>query len=312
MRLDFNVLWVDDQPERVNAQIRAIARKMEEEGFKFNSTLCKSIGEVRDSVVDNVFTDQIDMILVDWDLGGGIEGQEAIADIRETVPYKDIVFYSARTPVEKLRSLAFDKAAEGVYCASREDLVEEVIGVFDSLVKKVLDLDHSRGIVMGATSDIDYMVNACLRAIHGQYDQAGQDALFEEAKEFIEAKIDKLRDAVIKAKTNTTIVDCLNEHQLFTSNDRLRVLARALKTKKLDGHRAFRATVVKYLEDVVPKRNIYAHVVLVPQGQSHTLAGLEGQEVTLEETRDLRKLLLALRGEFRDLMIALQRGSDAA
>jgi hypothetical protein len=36
MRLDFNVLWVDDQPEYVASQIKSIALKMAAEGFEFN------------------------------------------------------------------------------------------------------------------------------------------------------------------------------------------------------------------------------------------------------------------------------------
>jgi hypothetical protein len=95
LRLDFNVLWVDDQPNRVESQIKRITKQMEDEGFQFNSTLCKSIEDVRKLIAGNVFTDEIDLILVDWDLGSGVQGQDAIATIRETVPYKDVVFYSA-------------------------------------------------------------------------------------------------------------------------------------------------------------------------------------------------------------------------
>ena len=69
---------------------------MEEEGFNFNPTLCTSIDEVRKLIADNVFTDEVDLILVDWDLGGEVRGQDAIAEIRATVPYKDVVFYSAQ------------------------------------------------------------------------------------------------------------------------------------------------------------------------------------------------------------------------
>ena len=63
-----------------------------------------------------------------------------------------LLAYSANNDAKELRKLAFEANLEGVYCASRVELVDEVLGVFDSLVKKVLDLDHTRGIVMGATS----------------------------------------------------------------------------------------------------------------------------------------------------------------
>jgi response regulator of citrate/malate metabolism len=114
MRLDFNVLWVDDQPDRIDAQITAITKRMEEDGFQFKPTLCQSIEEVRTSIGEDVFKDEIDLILVDWDLGGNVQGQEAITTIRETVFYKDIVFYSARNPADTLRKLACEKGVEGI------------------------------------------------------------------------------------------------------------------------------------------------------------------------------------------------------
>lgn len=128
MRLDFNVLWVDDQPERVAAQVLRIEKQMEGEGFHFNSTPCKTFDEVQKLVKDDVFTDEIDLVLVDWDLGNNLQGQDVIASIRETVRYKDVVFYSAQTPTDELRRLAFEKGLEGVYCAIREELVDEVLG----------------------------------------------------------------------------------------------------------------------------------------------------------------------------------------
>ena len=70
MRLDFNVLWVDDQPGAVNAQIRRIKTQMAEEGFSFNPTQCQSLEQVEALIAGNVFQDEVDLILVDWDLGG--------------------------------------------------------------------------------------------------------------------------------------------------------------------------------------------------------------------------------------------------
>src|SRR5258708_38766327 len=107
MRLDFNILWVDDQPNRVTAQIRAIERRMVEQGFEFKPTLCLSIAELTARIADSVFKDEIDLILVDWDLGGHMHGETAIAQIREAIPYKDVVFYSANNDASQLRKLAF-------------------------------------------------------------------------------------------------------------------------------------------------------------------------------------------------------------
>lgn len=305
MRLDFNVLWVDDQPNRVDAQIKRISKQMEDEGFQFNSILCMSMNEVRDKLGAHVFTDEIDLILVDWDLGEGQQGQDAIATIREGVPYKDVVFYSGQ-PADTLRRLAFEAGVEGIYCANREDLVDEVLGVFDSLVKKVLDLDHTRGIVMGATSDIDFMVNECLAAIHAQSDDDGKRALLAHAREFIDAKIKELTELAEKMQSATSFPELFEAHLVFTAYDRLRVLARALNTPALQAQKGYRKSVTSYQQDVVPKRNVLGHVARVLQGEAYVLVDYKGNVYTLDSTRDLRKLILGLRADFRNLLDALK------
>lgn len=306
MRLDFNVLWVDDQPGRIDAQIRRIKKQMEAEGFEFKPTLSQSIDDVRKLIGESVFADEIDLILVDWDLGRQLQGQDVIAAIRDAVPYKDVVFYSAQKPANELRQLAFEKEVEGIYCASREELVDEVLGVFDSLVKKVLDLDHTRGIVMAATSDIDYMVNECLVAIHGQLDENGRAAMLKKTLGYIEKRMKKLNETAAELKGATSLSQLFEAHMMLTSNDRLRVLARALEGETLEPHKKFRPSVVDYQQKVLPKRNVLGHVVLVPDGKMLTLTDSKGTVISLDETRELRRLILALRGDFRNLLLALQ------
>jgi hypothetical protein len=309
MRLDFNILWVDDQPTGVSSLIKAIKDRMEDQGFEFKPILCTAIEEVRRCIATDVFTDEVDLILVDWDLGGGVQGQDAILAIREVIQYRDIVFYSALTPPDKLRQLAFNSGVEGLYCVSREDLVDEVFGVFDSLVKKVLDLDHTRGIVMGATSDIDYMVNECLVSIHEQLDTTGRQAMLKDALSLVEEHIKESTEHATKLRSTTAMSDLFRAYSVFTAYDRLRVLSRQLKTKAFKAHASLRPSVVTYMDKVVPHRNILGHQVLVPEGKAKAVTDNKGREIGITEARELRCLILKLRSDFRSLLAALQAGS---
>ncbi len=304
MRLDFNVLWVDDQPARVEAQITAIRTQMADEGFHFNPTQCRSLDEVQGLISDYVFNDEVDLILVDWDLGGGVQGQQVIAAIREQIRYKDVVFYSAQTAPDQLRQLAHGAGLEGVYCSARAGLIDEVIGVFESLVKKVLDIDHTRGIVMGATSDIDNMVHECLSAIHGALGDPDKQEMITEALDVIETRITELMDEFAKVKEAATMAALLNAHAIYTANDRLRTLSRALNTEALKHHGA-RDSVIKYMDEVVPKRNKLGHKVLLPDGKTSAIAIGGGEHISLEDMRALRRLILDLRADFRTLLEAL-------
>lgn len=306
MRLDFNVLWVDDQPDRVAAQIRSIALRMADEGFEFKPRQCTTIAEVEAAISENVFTDEIDLILVDWDLGNGVYGEDAIGRIRQTVQYKDVVFYSARTPAAQLRKKAHDKELEGIYCASREDLVDEVIGVFDSLIKKVLDLDHTRGIVMSATSDIDHMVNTCLSVAHEKLDDAGKAEFLKEALRRVGDKVENIGKQGKKLQATPSIEALFKAHMLFTSDDRLRMLSSILQLTAFAAHASGVETIKSYRERVVRERNTLGHVVLVPEGKPDSVVDDAGNAVGIAQMRELRKQILCLRAEFRELLNTMQ------
>ena len=256
-------------------------------------------------IAEDVFRDEVDLILVDWDLGGGVYGQDVITKVRQVAQYKDVVFYSARTPASELRKFAFEKELEGIYCANREGLVEEVLGVFESLVKKVLDLDHTRGIVMGATSDIDHLVNTCLAQAHTKLDDEGKRKFIKEALQRIAEKVKNVTKQGEKIKKDPRVDALFKAHMLFTSDDRLRMLATILDMETFGAHAHAKATIKSYREDVVPDRNVLGHMVLVAEGKPQAVETTAGKQVSLDEMRNLRKLILGLREEFRALADAL-------
>lgn len=306
MRLDFNVLWVEDQPERIASQSSRIAAGMANEGFQFCPRHCRTMDEVVNAIADNVFTDEVDLILVDWDLGNQQYGDDAIDRIREIVRFKDVVFYSGERTVVELRRMAFDKNLEGVFCSGRPDLVDEVLGVFESLVKKVLDLDHTRGIVMGATSDIEHMINSCLSLAHGKLDENGKAELVKNAMGRIERKVENLVKQGKKLTDAPDLDAVLKAHMLFTADDRLRLLASILKMADFAAHAERITTIESYRAEVVVNRNQLGHVVLRPEGKPAGVAALSGQIVDLEQMRTLRRLILGLRADFRTLLQALE------
>lgn len=306
MRLDFNVLWVDDQPDRVTSQITSIGLKMATEGFEFKPRQCTTITQMEGVISEDVFTDEVDLILVDWDLGNNEHGEDAIERIRQIIQYKDVVFYSGQAAVVELREKVYEKQLEGVYCASRADLVDEVIGVFESLVKKVLDLDHTRGIVMGATSDIDHMVNTCLTLAHNKLDDTGKAKFIEEAMRRVMEQVENIARQGEKLKAAPSVEALFKTHMLFTSDHRLRMLASILGMDEFEAHSTSIETVKAYREGVVSERNTLGHAVMVPQGKPNTVIDDSGKVVDMVQMRELRKLILNLRADFRALLDSMQ------
>lgn len=306
MRLDFNILWVEDQPKEVAAQIKALALAMAGEGFELKTTLCSGLAEVQAKLADDIFKDEIDLILVDWDLGKDTEGGETvITNIRDNIYYKDIVFYSAVTNIQSLKEASFKEGHEGIYFVGRNELRNEVTQLFHSMIKKILDLDHTRGIVMGATSDVDQMARECLQSAHDLLDPAGRAGVLSEMVDLLEKKVPDLNKRVTKLTTSPDVANILAEHFTFTANDGLRILIRLLESDGFQAYKQHQDGIKRYIKEVVPKRNILGHKVLTPEGRPAGIAGMPGETISLNDLRELRKLLLDLRQQFRLLHVAL-------
>jgi hypothetical protein len=227
MRLDFNVLWVEDQPDTVVSYQVAIRRAFSEEGFDLQVFPHQTLETVRDSIRETVFSDQIDLVLVDWDLGANLKGERVIQAIREQIRYRDVVFYSAETDIGKLQECA--KGIEGVYWTTRNDLVQLVKELFENLVRKVLDIDHMRGIVMGATSDIDELIRECLRAFDKDGNGKSHGILIGEALVLAQKALDRFAKKHEGLKNDCTLEGLFREHDLLTSATRIDLLLLAMK-----------------------------------------------------------------------------------
>jgi hypothetical protein len=297
MRLDFNVLWVEDQPDRIQAQRTRMDRAIANEGFRMKTKIVNSVNEASDCLSDDMFGDHVDIVLMDFDLGAGPTGAEGLKVVRKTFPYKDIIFYSAGA--SDLQKKVQDSGLQGIFWSSREDLPRTFKGVFEALVKKVVDIDHARGIVMGATSQIDAIILECLTMAYDNEDAVGQ----AETLTLIHRKIPKIvKEFGTKAK-KAAAIDSIDQlaaaHAVFTSIHRLQLLKKttACPKKQID----VSGLVDEYSDEVIPRRNDLAHVNVKVEGFSRRLYDRNNVEISSETVRDLRRKLADHQERFESL-----------
>ena len=84
------------------------------------------------------------------------------------------------------------------------------------------------------------------------------------------------------------------------------MLASVLDMNEFAAHAASVAVVKSYREKVVHDRNTLGHAVLVPQGKPNSVVDDTDNVIDLTKMRELRKLILSLRTEFRSLLDAMQ------
>ena len=308
MRLDFNVLWIDDYPGLVAQYQERLARRMAALGFELNVVPVTSLAAVEGIVSEHVHDDDIDLVLVDFDLGEPNHqgGEEAAEIVRENLKFKDIIFYSAGD-IERLRGLAFEKKIDGIYFSTRTDLVDDTYEVVEALVKKVLDISHMRGIVMAATSDVDHMVERSFLAVVNSLKPDEQETLVDDIFRQIDGFRKVTDERIEKLREQKDLMTLINMKGVLSAGLRLQFLEQLLAAWENDAeHAAKLALLKKYRNEIPGERNKLGHVKIVTKEDgSKVFLGREGVEITFEMMSSLRCSLLEHRKNFTEIQLVL-------
>lgn len=303
MRLDFTVLWIDDQQKHVASFSEGLRLQLLEKGFDLEVIPIESLENIQGVVGSHVHVDSIDLVLVDYDLGSGAGGDQALVNIRRHFPFKEVIFYSA-SDTEKLRKIAFDSKIDGVYFSTRLSLVSDTAQVIDKLLHKVLDLDHMRGVVMSASSDIDFLVERSLHAVYERLDQPGKERFKQALQEKISKKLRNWAKDLEKACAESG-VQCVFEdlRAVYTAHDKLGTLLDELNAGWAADGSTHLARVKEYRENIVPRRNRLAHAMLKrDRGQAPIMVG-EGAVPSADDMTDLRRSLIEHRENFKNIAV---------
>jgi DNA-binding NarL/FixJ family response regulator len=300
MRLDYKILWIDDQPAHVKSFQERIERHIREQGFVLDVQVVSKINDVDEAMGDHVHNDGVDLVLVDYDLGPGGGGEEALAAVRNRLRHKDILFYSASDP-ENLRQIAYQAKLDGIYFSTRVSLADDAISLINKTLHKVMDIDHMRGVVMAATSDIDVSIERSVLAMYGGLDEAGRTTFKQKVVDTIRTKLLDWNNDLEKANKKPGIEPIFKLRSICTAADRLNLLLGELERFSTDG-KTLLETAKEYRDDMIPRRNKLAHLVVKLVGGQRVLVGNEG-ELDVEGMRELRCDLLVHRSNFDEISV---------
>ena len=295
MRLDFNVLWVEDQPDNVSDQKERIESQIRKEGFKLVVKFADSVDKATAYLANDIYGDHIDLILMDYDLGPGKSGDEGLTEVRHIFPYKDLIFYSAHATA-RLSEMVTEQKVQGVFTAHRPALPDTVEEVFRNLVRKVLDIDHSRGIVIGATSDVDDVIFAELKKLFDSCEENEKENALQHIRARAVEKRESLDSSIAEIQKIEHVDQLENHHHVYTSDDRFRLLQKIMKQLGLHADKI--GDFDSYRRSVPPRRNDLAHIKVTKEGFARTFQDRNGKVITSDEMRELRVTLL----EFQEFL----------
>ncbi|MDH0093458.1 hypothetical protein N7373_18550 [Achromobacter mucicolens] len=302
--MDFNILWVENQQDLVGSQKEKLERLVRREGFRLQVKFVTTVDEALACLGEDVYTDHVDLVLMDYDLGAGKSGAEGLVEVRYLIPYRDVIFYSSQA--NELLRMVLERGVEGVFCSTRDELPDRCFGVFEALIKKVVDIDHSRGIVMGTTSDIDHFVMDALIASFDRCDTHGKAAALAQIQKDLEKMRNRFEEAATAIGAVKHLSDLFDHHAFYTSVDRLELLRKVLKAGAPDTHKSSDAALIDYIHKALPRRNDLAHVRVQVDGFNRKLVNRKDIELTADDMKQLRIQLLEHLENLEQICVSLK------
>ena len=255
MRLDFNILWFENQPEDVATQISEVEEYVGAAGFKPSILIQEHAGDLDALSERQENFHEFDLVVVDWDLGNiAMQGDLVAQRVRMRFGFTDIMFYSGKARAD-LRRMVHDRNIDGVYCMSRNDLVANLAEHIDEVVKRLSRLEAMRGLAVGAVGQCDHRLKAVVKMLYAGRNDDGRAEADESLIRYVQSGV----DAAAKNFGKCTTFDERLDSRAVTSFTLQKLALHMLKG--VDGLEDFRETLKSYDQDVIAPRNTLGHAL---------------------------------------------------
>lgn len=325
MNLTYSILWIEDDKQYLDSfDNDELKEYVEEQGFDLKLEYRTSPEEIR-AKVDGT---RYDLLIVDYNLADGdghnsdVHGSDVIRQIRAQKCLTEVIFYSQNGPAT-LRKAAAENELEGVFYSGKrsEQLLRKVQDVFNLTVRKVVDVENMRGIVMAGVADLDHLVADVIRAVHVSLDAGKQVDLsrrllvkmrpvFKGLKTLVKEQdhahfdeVEKLLDAIILL--DPADFETLITARSFDSHKRVDMAISLCKEHKhLNRHK----DGISSIKDLLLWRNALAHQRPKKiEGEYPVFEPRDGIEEAFDEerTRQLRQQLRLQRAALMGMLAAM-------
>ncbi len=295
MKLDYNILWIDNDLKDYidNGSIKDVEEILTEKGFEPNIEL------VFDEANLDEFIDKhdYDLIISDYNLEN-TTGDVIIERIRvEKQLDTEILFYTAQTEnsfknKEEVRNrLAFIERL--TFQIGRDRLMDKIEKVINLTLKKLLELNATRGLITAATSHLDVEIEDLVMILVYEKLKLSDADISRIINHYVDDFLKKSPEHFLK-KYNE--VGFKNWFHRIEANRKWKIFRTLLKKIDDDAVRSFLESNKDYGKEVIDIRNKFAHAkaesnqqgILVLKGQF----GQESFEFTEESCIKIRQDLI--------------------
>lgn len=299
MKIEYTVLWFDNSQELFDSlsdHIDWLKQSIAEWGFIPNIILVST----PDEFLKFAPYANIDLVVVDFNLEEFGEGQDFIEKVRSNQVYTEVIFYSAQSADELWETIKI-KQLEGIYVANKGNIVHRILAVGEHTLRKVLDLENMRGIVMAEVGDLDRLLEDVFSLAMKGISEEHQEAIFRRFHEDAIRQVSS-RQQALEAFVNDPSIEQLKElcdsDKRWSNYNRVKKHHEVLKKRNLGNYQA----------EVLKPRNFLAHGV-PQQLDSETQKFIHrGEEFVFsrDSGRALRGKIIEYKCAFQEIIEALE------
>ena len=155
MKLEYRILWFEDDHESVQDVVDALRGLLRGQGFELVCVWGECNADTMTDTVERLRNyNPYDLMVFDYDLGSGLTGEELAQTLRTKI-WTEILYYSANRISADLSRGMSERKVEGVFCAVRQNLEDRLWNIVESQIKRICDLNNMRGIVLDSMSSVD-------------------------------------------------------------------------------------------------------------------------------------------------------------
>jgi CheY-like chemotaxis protein len=297
MKIEYNVLWLDDQIDAFieDEHVDKIKLHLEEEGFNANVITVSKPGDFF-----SLLNDSIDLILTDYNMAEK-NGAQIVEEVRNKSIFTEILFYTAKAnlqnldKIDRITFLQTDEVAGGTH---HEKVVEKAISLINLTIKKFQHIVAMRGMIMHEVSSLDGQMLEIVSAYLQNNDEDKKQPIIERVLNdligFHKEKLEKSEDFKKKNRFDKVINDPL----LFSSSQRASAIEEIINSIGIENF------INDFKKEIIKVRNDFAHAVLVKDnetGREYFKDKNGGTDFNSVKCTEIRKNILKHKANLDDL-----------
>lgn len=266
MKLDYNILWVDDRiKERPFQKILG-----ETKGFLLDQYFDCNIIEAEDfNEFVKIFSNkkEFDIIITDYSLNEGTFGSQVIDFVRDSQHnFTEIFFYSANDNVKDVKlfsnnRITFFQLTGGDY----KELENEIIEVINQTIKKFQHIVSMRGMIIQETSSLDVsmsdLATRVLKIDLANFIKKNPEINFDRIiAGFFESIQKNAREKCTKVYSNK-LKEVIKDDVVFNTGEKINIIGLFIDELNKNGFQLENFTD-DYKLSINKVRNNFAHAVL--------------------------------------------------